>query len=106
MLIANFLSALFYLVLTKTSSALVAAVYPNVAKWVWNIYGLLALANLIFIISLFMWKKWSFFALCGTTVIAFIMNLAIGEGIIAAIYGVVGILILYFSMKSRWNLFE
>ena len=102
MLIANFFTTLIYLVLNKT----IASVYPNVALWIWYIYGLAALANFVFVILLFMWKKWSFFAFCGTTLVAFIMNLAIGLGIFTAIFGLIGPIILYLSMKSRWNLFE
>ena len=102
MLIANFFTALTYLVLNKT----IASIYPNVALWVWHIYGLVGLANFVFIILLFMWKKWPFYAFCGSTVIAFIMNLAIGLGIVSAILGLAGPIILYLSMKSRWDLFE
>jgi len=102
MLIANFVTALTYLVLNKT----ISAGYPNIALWVWYIYGLLALANFVFLILLFRWKKWPFFAFCGITIVAFIMNLVIGLGIFAAISGLIGPIILYFSMKSRWNLFE
>ena len=36
MLIANFFTALTYLVLNKT----IASLYPNVALWIWYIYGL------------------------------------------------------------------
>ena len=102
MLIANFFTALTYLVLNKT----IASLYPDVALWIWYVYGLVALANFVFVILLFMWKKWPFFALCGTTIIAFIMNLVIGLGIFATVFGLIGPVILYFSMKSRWNLFE
>ena len=102
MLVANFFTALIYLLLNKT----IVSAYPNVAIWIWYIYGLVALANFILVIILFMWKKWPFFAFCGTTLIAFIMNLTIGLGIFATIFGLAGIIILYFSMKSRWNLFE
>jgi hypothetical protein len=102
MLIVNFFTALTYLVLNKT----IASVYPNVALWVWYIYGLVSLANFIFIILLFMWKKWPFYAFCGSAVIAFIMNLAIGLGIVSAVLGLAGPIILYLSMKSRWDLFE
>ena len=102
MLIANLFTALTYLVLNRTLSS----VYPNVAPYIWYLYGSVTLANFVFVIFLFMWKKWPFFALCGTSIIAFIMNLAIGLGIFSAIFGLIGPIILYFSMKSRWNFFE
>ncbi|MFA7707548.1 MAG: hypothetical protein WCX73_01230 [Candidatus Pacearchaeota archaeon] len=102
MLIANFFTALIYLIFTKA----MASVYPNVANWVWYVYGLLALVNFIFVIFLFMWKKWPFFAFCGVSIIVFIMNLAIGLDIFSALFGFFGIIVLYLSMKSRWNLFK
>jgi hypothetical protein len=101
MLIANFFTALAYLLLNK----MMVSVYPNVALWIWYVFGVLAVANLVFVIFLFMWKKWPFFALCGMASIALIMNLAIGQGIFT-IFGLAGPIILYFSMKPRWNSFE
>ena len=69
------------------------------------IYLFISLANLIFFIFLFKWKKWAFFAFCGSAVIAFIMNLAIGLGIFA-IFGLAGLVILYLIMRPKWDLFE
>ena len=106
MLIVNFFTAVTYLLLTKT----IAASYPNAPSWIWSIYGLLALANFVFVIFLFMWKKWPFFAFCGSAVAAFIMNLVISTGVLMVIMSFVGLimgpLILYLSMKSRWDMFE
>ncbi|MCX6707966.1 MAG: hypothetical protein NT001_07610, partial [Candidatus Woesearchaeota archaeon] len=102
MLIANLFTALYYLILNST----IASVYPNVPTWIFYVYGLLGLANLAFVIFLFMWKRWAFFALCGCAIIAFIMNLAIGLGIVAAMFGLGGPIILYLIMRSRWDLFE
>jgi hypothetical protein len=102
MLIANFFTALTYLILNKT----VELAYPNVSITIWYIYGLLALANFVFVIVLFMWKKLPFFAFCGMAIISLIMNLAILGLSIFTVFGLVGPIILYFSMKSRWELFE
>jgi hypothetical protein len=102
MLIANLFTALTYFLLNK----IVMSAYPNVSIIIWYIYGAIALANFICVIFLFMWKKWPFFALCVTTLGAFIMNLIIGTKVYLAIIGLMGIIILYFSMKSRWNLFK
>jgi len=102
MLIANFFTALSYLILNST----IASVYPNVPSWIFYIYGLIGLANLAFVIFLFMWKRWAFYAFCGSAVIAFIIHLAIGLGIVAAIFGLAGPIILYLIMRSKWDLFE
>ena len=102
MLIANFFTALFYLLLNPT----IASADPNVASWIFYIYGISGLANFAFVIFLFMWKRWAFYALCGSAMIVFIMNLAIGVGIFAAIFGLAEPVILYLIMKSNWDLFE
>jgi len=101
MLISNFFAALMFLLLNKT----IASVYPNVAMWVWYVYGSLSLAIFVFVILLFMWKKWPIFAFIGIEVIVFIMNLVIGLGIVVSVIGLAGPIILYLSMRSRWNLF-
>lgn len=102
MLILNFFVALSYLLFNK----LMVLMYPKVSLGVWYVYGFAALANVVFVIFLFLWKKWPFYAFCGITLLAFIMNLAIGLGILSAILGLLGPIILYLSMKSRWKLFK
>ena len=102
MLIANFFLALSYFIFNTTISSF----YPNVPSWVFYIYGLLPLANFAFVIFLFMWKRWAFYSICGIAVIASIMNLAIGFGIVAIIFGLAGPIILYLIMRSKWDLFE
>ena len=102
MLIANTGTALTYLLWNSP----VIATYPNVQSWIWYIYGLLGLANVVFTIFLFMWKKWAFFAFCGITTLAFILNLIVGLGIIAAIFGLTGPIILYLIIRSKWSLLE
>jgi len=101
MLITNTFSILIYF----TSSKAILATYSNMPAWIWYVFGLVSLANLIFVIFLFRWKKWPFYALCGTALVAFIMNMAIGLGIFT-LFGLLGPLILYFSMKPQWKLFE
>ena len=102
MLIVNAGTALAYL----TWNSSIIAVYPNAPSWIWYIYGLLGLANVIFTVFLFMWKKWAFFALCGMAALTFILNLIIGLGIIYAIFGLAGPVILYLIIRSKWGLLE
>ncbi len=97
MLIANALTALSYLL---WNSAIIVA-YPNAPSGIFYIYGILALANVAFTVFLFMWKKWAFFAFCGSASVIFILNLIIGLGILAAIWGLAGIVILYLILRSR-----
>ncbi len=102
MLIANFFTALSYFIFNST----IASTYPNIPVWMFYLYGVLSLANLTFVIFLFMWKRWAFYALCGSAVIAFIMNIVVGLGIATSIMGLAGPVILYLIMRSRWELFK
>ena len=102
MLIANAGTALTYLLWNSS----IITTYPNVPSWIWYIYGLLGLANVVFAIFLFMWKKWAFFAFCGMAALAFILNLIVGLGIIPAIFGLAGPVILYLIIRSKWSLLE
>lgn len=93
--------------LTYLGSGFITARISTIPSWAIYILGIGALLNLIFTIYLFMWKKWAFFAFCGMAGIAFIVNMTIGVGIIPAIIGlVIGPVILYSLMKSKWELFE
>jgi hypothetical protein len=85
-----------------------ATAYTNATSWTWAVFEVIILANIVFIIFLFRWKKWAFFAFCGTAAASFIINIFIGVDIdiFMALTGFASLLILYLSMKSRWDLFE
>lgn len=102
MLIGNFFTAISYFRL----NSVIASVYPNFPSTIFYIYGLLGLANFVFVIFLFMWKRWAFYAILGSAVITSIMNLVVGLGIFTAIFGLIGPVILYLIMRSRWDLFK
>ncbi|NCO96528.1 MAG: hypothetical protein COY38_05245 [Candidatus Aenigmarchaeota archaeon CG_4_10_14_0_8_um_filter_37_24] len=102
MIIANSFTTLTYLFL----NSLIIAAFPNVPSSIFYIYGALELANVIFAIFLFKWKKWAFFAFCTSAVIIFIMNVSIGLSIFTALFGLIGIVILYLILKPKWNLLE
>ncbi len=102
MLILNIITALSYLLL----NASIASFYPGIPLWIFYLYGLLSLANAVFVIFLFKWKKWAFFAICASAAIIFIMNISVGIKTTAAIAGLLGPVILYLIMRPKWNLFE
>lgn len=102
MLIVNAGAALTYLLWNSS----IIAMYPNAPSWIFYIYGILGLANVVFTVFLFSWRKWAFFALCGSTGVGFILNLIIGLGLVVDISGLAGPVILYLILRSRWNLLE
>ena len=102
MLIANVFSAISYLFF----NSLLSSAYPYAPSWIFHIYGLLSLINIILVSFLFKWKRWAFYVFCIVTLLALIMNIYIGIEIIASMLGIVGPIILYLIMKPKWNLFE
>lgn len=101
MLIANAGTALYYFLF----GSLVTTVLPTIPSWAIIVLGVLSLLNVIFTVFLFMWKKWAFFAFCGTAGIALVINIVIGMGI-ASILGLLGPVILYLLLRSKWNYLE
>lgn len=103
MVVANSLTALFYLFGT---SALYTT-YPSVPHAIYPLYALIGLINVGCAIALLQWKKWGFYAFCGSAVVAGVLNIIIFKmGIFGVISGFVGPIVLYFIMKSKWDLFE
>ncbi len=102
MLIFNGITALSYLLVGE----FIASALSPIPIWAIYSLGVFALLNLVFTIFLFMWKRWAFFAFCGSAGIVFIINLVIEIGIVSALLGLIGPVILYLIMRSKWNLFE
>lgn len=101
-LIANLFVGVTYLLFAEV----IIISYPMIPLGIAYLFGILALANFIFVLFLFKWKKWPFFAFCGTTIIGFILNLYTGLNILDSAMGLISPIILYLSMKSRWRLFS
>lgn len=58
------------------------------------------LFNIVCAIALFMWKKWGFWGFCASSVITFIVNIALGELIIVSLIGMtIELFILYLVLN-------
>lgn len=65
--------------------------------------GVICVANIIFAIMIFSWKKIGFWGFVITSLIAVIINLNIGLGIVQSISGLIGIAILYGILNMKKN---
>ena len=63
----------------------------------------LGVLNLVCVSFLFLWKKWAFFALCGSAGTALVINLLVGVGAFAFV-GLGGVVIFYLRTRSKWSL--
>lgn len=65
--------------------------------------GILGLANIIFAVMLFQWKKLGFWGYVVTSIVALVINLMIGIGIGQSLLGLAGIAILYGVLQIKSN---
>ena len=105
MLILNGLSALFYLSGAESLKSVIILPF-----WIIFLLGLGSVANVIFTVYLFKWKKWAFFAFIGSAAVVFIINIHVKynigfEDMGSPLYGLLGPVILYLLMRPKWKLF-
>jgi hypothetical protein len=67
----------------------------HIPDWAFPVLIAVCLFNLVCAIALFRWKKWGFWGLVVSAAVALGVNIAIGLGPLAAIGGIIGVLLLY-----------
>src|SRR5208282_1220135 len=95
MIIANSLTALMYLIFSGKIKAHLA----HAPVWTTPTLVAACIANVIFSVALFQWKKWGFFGFVGTTILALAINLRIGVSIGRILFGLIGIAVLYAVLR-------
>ncbi len=74
--------------------------------------GLVSLVNFVLAIMLLKWMKWGFYGFMVTSVLAVMLNLALGLGVGSSLAGLIGIVILYGILqikqkeRSTWEQLE
>lgn len=97
-IVANSLTAVLYLL----AGDLITQNFPGeISGSMLIVLALLGLANVIFAILLFMWKKIGFWGFLATSIVALIINLNLGLGIGQSILGLIGIAILYGILQIK-----
>jgi hypothetical protein len=91
MIIANLAIALIYLF----GSSAIRHDFPSAPGWAFPVLAIAGIVNVICAIALFQWKKWGFSGVIATTVVTFVVNLIIRLNVLRALFGFVGIAILY-----------
>ena len=91
MIIANAGVAYMYLF----GSAAIRQSVPSAPAWAFTALAVAGIVNVVCAIALFQWKKWGFFGFVAMAVLAFAVNLMIGLSIVQALFGFLGVAILY-----------
>lgn len=103
-LVANLFTVLMYLVLLLFPVGRVLFL-SGIDLWAIYVFCFLGAFNLVCASFLFLWKKWAFFGLCISSVIALVVNLFVGVGVYA-FAGLAGIVTLYLILRPKWSLLE
>ena len=105
LLVANIAVTLLYVFLAIIPAGF--GPFPPGVLATWTIYLFVAIGafNTACVCFLFLWKKWAFFALCGSAAVTFAVNLYVGVGVLA-VWGLAGVVITYLVLRQQWNLFD
>jgi hypothetical protein len=90
-IILNSLTTLIYLF----GSSAIASGLPSSRTWAIPLLAVLAVANVAFAVALFLWKRWGFYGFVATSIVSFGVNLALGVNVVQALFGLVGVAILF-----------
>ncbi len=101
MLIANPLTGIYYLLAGST----IRQTFPNFPDWAGPLFGVMALANFVFAIAIWKWKKWGVYGFVASAAVAFLVNV-ISIGFLGALVGLIGLVILAFLLRPVWNQME
>jgi len=91
MIVLNSIVMLVYLLATDS----VRSHYPNAPGWAFPALVVIGAFNLVCSFALFQWKKWGFWGICVSSLVAVVVNLYVGLDIIRSLLGLVGVLLLF-----------
>jgi hypothetical protein len=97
-IVINPLVAIYYI----TSGSSVQDTYPDMPDWALPVLIVFSLANCVFGIALWLWKKWGLYGFAVSSVVAFIVNIMSGIPVFSAIFGFVGLGLLAFLLRNEW----
>ena len=100
-LIANALIAFYYL----TSTPALQQVYPTISSAVFLLLALIGALNIVSAIGLWTWHKWGFYLFAITSVITLVINIGIGLPIVSSLTGLIGVAILWYLLRKKWQAF-
>lgn len=86
----------------------IKAALPSMPSWVFVPFTSLGLLSLVSVFLLWTWKKLGFYLVIASSIISVLLNGAISGlvGIVAIIFALAGVGILYLAMKPVWQNFK
>lgn len=98
MIIGNALTAVTYVFMGD----MIAQNFPGgISTSMLMLLSVIGIANVVFAVSLWQWKRWGFYGFLASSVITLAINLSIGVGIGQSFGGLIGIAILYGVLQMQ-----
>lgn len=98
MIVANSMSAVFYLFFTEL---IVKTIPDGMPKSLIMALGIIGVANILFSVLLFQWRKIAFWGFVGTSLCSMLINLSNGLGVGQSLAGLFGVAVLYAVLQIR-----
>jgi hypothetical protein len=110
-LVVNIILNAFAILGNLLGGAMTRQSFPDAPGWALPVLAIAGIFSTVCLVALFRWKKWGFYGAVATTVLAFVVNLAVGLTIAQALIGFVGIALLYGVLqiggdKKGWTQLE
>ncbi len=102
MFVTNPLSALAYF----TSSELIVSVHPRATVSIVYLLGVMSSINFAIAVGIWCWKKWAVYGMYASVAIAFVINIYLRVGILGALFGLLGGLVIFLTTRNRWQWFN
>jgi hypothetical protein len=97
MFIFNPLSTLYYLFFGDT----VTRAVPSFPTWAIPVFALVGVLNVVFAVGVWKWRRWGVYGFIATAVPVFAVNVAY-VGVLPALLGLLGPVILVLLVRPRW----
>ncbi len=79
--------------------------YPNASPFFFILLAGFGVVNLLSVYALWTWKRWGFYLFVASALVVLGINLVIGIPIFIALFGLLGVAILWLLLRSRWPAF-
>ena len=79
---------------------------PSLPGWETLAWGTLSLANIVFVIAAWHWRKWGVYGLVASSPIVAVFNIGFGLPMWRALLPLAGAAVLIFLLRRRWRHFD
>jgi len=98
MLVVNLVTGFYFLV----TSFVARQSLPAFPAWIIPVSGLLCMANVVFTLAIWKWKKWGLYGFACSVAAAYIVNLVTTK-MLWNVFGLIGVLLLAFLLRPHWS---